>query len=180
VPLPFAFPVAWLIGLSLAWTARAELTRSEVPLVLARPFVVATAFAAIVFGPVLGYFVALHGDWSYLYVVRWSRVPSAVDLALVVLAAAQVPLAFAVATPWAMAKRGSTLLRLSAVFAVVLAIGCIVAARRLGASGTYAQFHGDFGSAPIGKGPLGRGVLLSWVALLAGWVWSLNVLRKHE
>lgn len=166
--------------MSLAWTARGELARSEVPLVLARPFAVATAFAAIVLAPVLAYFVALHGDWAYLYAVRWSRVPSAVDLLLVTLVAAQVPLAFAVASPWAISKRGSLVIKVCAGVAIVLAIACALSARRLGSSATYAQFHGGFGVAPIGKSPLGRGVLLSWVALLAGWGWSLYVLRSRE
>lgn len=178
MPLPLAFPVAWLIGLSLAWTARAELARSDVPLVLARPFLVAAAFGAIVFAPVVGYFAALHGDWAYLYAVRWSRVPSAIDLVLVALAAAQVPLAFAVATPWAVAKRGTLVLQVSAVIAFALVIGCAVAFRRLASSATYAQYHGGFGTAPIGKGTLGRGVLSSWIALLAGWGWGLHVLRS--
>ena len=40
--------------------------------------------------PSSGYFVAFHGDWSYLYVVPWQRVPSAVDLGLVLLAGAAV------------------------------------------------------------------------------------------
>src|SRR5258705_10681645 len=98
MPLPLALPFALACGLTLAWVARAELARSEVPLVLARPFLVALGLGAIVFAPVVGYFVALHGDWAYLYLVRSGRVPSAVDLLLVVVAALQVPLGFAIAT----------------------------------------------------------------------------------
>lgn len=178
VPLLLALPVAWLIGLSLAWSARAELARSEVPLVLARPFLVAAAFGAIVLGPVVGYFVALHGDWAYLYVVSWSRIPSAVDLLLVVLAAAQVPLAFAASAPWAAAKRGALVVRVSAAVVVLLVVLAVVLFRRLAASATYAQFHGGFGTAAIGKSSLGRGVLSSWTALLAGWGWAVHVLRR--
>ena len=178
VPLPLALPLAWLIGLSMAWSARAELARSEVPLLLARPFLVAAAFGAIVFGPVLGYFVALHGDWAYLYVVRWSRVPSAVDLLLVTFVAAQIPLAFALTAPWAAAKRGPLFIRTSAVVLALLAVLCVVFFHRLAASATYAQFHGGFGTAAIGKSSLGRGVLSSWTALLAGWGWAIHVLRR--
>lgn len=178
MPLAVALPVAWLIGMSLAWAARGELARSEVPLVLARPFVVATAFAALVLLPVVGYFVALHGDWAYLYLVRWSRVPSALDLVIAVAVAAQVPVAFAVAAPWAMAKRGSTVIKACAGVAIVLAIVCAVSGRRLATSATYAQYHGGFGTMPIGKSPLGRGVLSSWVALLAGWAVSVHGLRS--
>src|SRR5262245_26570628 len=109
MPLPFAVPIGLLLGMSLAWLARVELARSEVPLVLARPFLVAVGLGAIVYAPVVAYFVARHGDWAYLYLVRFSRIPSAVDLALIILAAAQLPLGFAVATPWAIAKRGPAL-----------------------------------------------------------------------
>jgi hypothetical protein len=178
VPLLLALPVAWLIGLSLAWSARAELSRSEVALVLARPFLVAAAFGAIIFGPVVGYFVALHGDWAYLYLASWSRIPSAVDLVFVVFAAAQVPLAFAVSAPWAAAKRGPVVVRASAAVLFVLVVLCVVFFPRLAASATYAQYHGGFGTAVIGKSSLGRGVLSSWAALLAGWGWATYVLRR--
>jgi hypothetical protein len=144
--------------------------------VLARPFLVASAFAMLVFAPVVGYFVALHGDWAYLYLVRWSRVPSAVDLLLVVLVAAQVPLAFAVSASLAMAKRGSVLMTAGALLALALVVLAALSFRRLASSATYAQFHGGFGAAPIGRGSLGRGVLTSWVALLAGWGWAVRVL----
>jgi hypothetical protein len=178
MPLPLAFLVGLLIGMTLAWVARAELARSEVPLVLARPFLVALGLAAIVFAPVVGYFVALHGDWTYLYLVRWSRVPSAVDLLLVVLAAAQVPIGFAVATPWAIAKRGTRLLQVSAAIAGVLVVLGAVCLGRLSVSASFAQYHGGFGGTPIGLSPLGRGTLLSWVALAIAYAWSVHALRS--
>jgi len=177
VPLPLAFLVGLLLGMSLAWLARAELARSEVPLVLARPFLVAAGLAAIVYAPVVGYFVALHGDWTYLYLVRWSRLPSAIDLTLTLLAAAQIPLGFALAVPWASARRGPALLKAGAVILGLLLLATALSARRLAVSGTYAQVHAGFGTAPLGKTPLGRGVLLSWVAILAGYGWSARALR---
>jgi hypothetical protein len=106
VPLPLALPVAWLIGLSMAWSARNELARSEVHLLLARPFLLAAAVLSII---------------------------------------------------------------------VLLAV---VFFGRLVSSATYAQFHGGFGTAAIGKSSLGRGVLSSWTALLAGWGWAIHVLRR--
>ena len=177
MPLPLALPIGLLIGMSLAWLARVELARSEVPLVLARPFLVAAALGALVYAPVVAYFVAMHGDWSYLYLVRVSRIPSAVDLTLVMVAAAQVPLGFALASPWAMAKRGPALLKVGVVVAALLFAGCIVAARRLAVSASYAQFHAGFAVMPLGKTSLGRAVLLSWVVLLAAYGWSVHVLR---
>lgn len=179
MPLPFALPVGLILGMSLAWLARAELARSEVPLVLARPFLVAAGFGAIVYAPVVAYFVAMHGDWAYLYLVRFARVPSAVDLALVLLAAAQVPLGFALATPWAIAKRGPALLEVGAALALIVVVLSVVLSRRLGTSASFAQYHGGFGVMPIAKTPLGRGVLLSWVSLLAAYAWSARALRSR-
>ncbi len=177
MPLPLALPIALLFGMSLAWLARVELARSEVPLVLARPFLVAAALGAIVYGPVVAYFVAMHGDWAYLYLIRFSRIPSAVDLSLVLLAAAQVPLGFALASPWAIAKRGPALLKVGVFIGVLLLVGCFLAHRRLAVSASYAQYHGGFAVMPLGKTPLGRAVLLSWAALLAGFGWSVHALR---
>lgn len=177
MPLPLALLIGLLVGMSLAWLARVELARADVPLVLTRPFLVAAALGALVHAPVLTYFVTMHGDWAYLYLVRFSRIPSAVDLVLVCLAAAQVPLGFAVASPWAIAKRGPALLKVGALLGALFAVACIVAARRLSVSASFAQYHGGFGVVPLGQSPLGRGVLLSWVAIVAGYGWSAHVLR---
>lgn len=180
MPLPFAIPLGLLIGMTLAWVARVELARSEGPLLLARPFLVALGLGAVVFAPVVGYFAALHGDWAYLYLVRWSRVPSAVDLFLVLVAALQVPLGFAIATPWAIARRGTRVLQVSAGIATALVIASAVFARRLAVSASFAQYHGAFGAVPIGRSPLGRGILLSWIALALAYGWTVQVLRSRQ
>jgi hypothetical protein len=180
MPLPLALPVGLLLGMTLAWLARAELARSEVPLLLARPFLVALAFGAIVFAPAAGYFAARHGDWTYLYLVRWSRVPSAIDLLLVVIAGLTIPLGFALATPWAIARRGARLFQVAGGVALAVVIASALLARRLGVSASFAQFHGGFGSAPLGRSPLGRGVLLSWIAVAFGYAWSAYVLRSSR
>ncbi len=180
MPLPLAIPVGLLLGMTLAWLARAELARSEVPLLLARPFLIALGLGGVVFAPVVGYFAAWHGDWAYLYLVRWSRVPSAVDLCLVLVAALQVPMGFAIATPWAIAKRGTRLSRVMAIIGGLLVIGCAVSARRLSVSASFAQYHGGFGGLPVGRSPLGRGILLSWVALAIASAWSVHALRSSR
>jgi hypothetical protein len=53
-----------------------------------------------------------------------------------------------------------------------------VFARRLAVSASFAQYHGGFGGVPIGRSPLGRGILLSWLALAAAYAWSLHALRS--
>ncbi len=177
MPLPFALPVGLLLGITLAWLSRVELTRADAPLLFARPFLVALGFGALVFAPVVGYFAALHGDWSYLYLLRWGRVPSAVDVILVFFAGLQVPLGFALAAPWAIAKRGTLFAQVSGALLALLAIAFAICARRLEVSGSYAQYHGAFGTAPVSRSPLGRGILLSWLALSLAFAWSIHVLR---
>jgi glucose-6-phosphate-specific signal transduction histidine kinase len=179
MPLPLALPVGVLLGMALAWIARAELARSEVPLVLARPFLVALGLGLLVFAPVTGYFVALHGDWAYLYLVRSGRIPSALDLVFVLACGASVPAGFALATRWAIQRRSTALLQASAAVLALTILATAILAGRLGVSGSYAQVHGGFGTVPLGKSPLGRGVLLSWIALATAYTWSAWVLRRR-
>jgi hypothetical protein len=51
-------------------------------------------------------------------------------------------------------------------------------ARRLAVSGTYAQFHGDFGTQPIGTSPLGQGVLVMGAILVLAVAWTARSLAR--
>jgi hypothetical protein len=186
MPLPFAPLVGWLIGLALALAARQDLSLSQSPLAGARegaarvprPVGLAVAFAALVYTPVVAYFAAFHGDWSYLYLVRWHAIPSALDLILILAASATIPLATAVALS---ALRGATrrraLLRLAAVPALGALALAILASRRLATSATYTQYHGGFGAEPLTSSTLGRGVLLAALVLAAGLAWTIRASR---
>jgi hypothetical protein len=164
--------------MALAWGGRVELAQTDEPLVLSRPFAVVGGLAVFLYAPVVAYFAALHGDWAYLYFVPWRKIPSAVDLALVLVSVASVAGGFVIAVPSAIAKRGEHLTRLAAIPAVLAIVIVVLGARRLGVSASYAQFHGDFGTLPIGRSTLGRGVLASWIALSAGVFWALRALRR--
>ena len=111
MPLPVAPLVGWLLGVWLAWAAREDRPADDRPLLLSRPLLVSVALAAFVFGPVVGYFNAFHGDWSYLYVVAWHRVPSAIDLVLVLLASATLPFGLAAGRAAARVGRSGLLVR---------------------------------------------------------------------
>lgn len=179
MPAPFALLVGLLIGMTLAWISRSELARSEGPLVLARPFVVTTSLAALIFAPIVGYFLAFHGDWSSLYLVRYFyRIPSALVLAFVIFAALQIPIGFAVAAPLARSKQSSKLAVVVGILLILLVLGSALLSRRLGSSASFAQFQGGFGTIPIGKSPLGRGVLLAWTVLTMAYAWAVHVLRS--
>jgi hypothetical protein len=178
LPLPFAPLVGLLLGLGLAWASLAELSRDEGPLVASRPFAIVVAFAALLYMPAVGYFVAFHGDWAYLYVVAWHSVPSAVDFALVLVSGATLPIGFLLSAPL-LRKR-----KLAPVAALAIASGAsslallALSAKRIALSATYAQFHGEFGTEPIASSALGRGVLFMIIVLALGAAWSARALTS--
>ncbi len=178
MPIAFAPLLGVALGAVLAWVAAPELARIDGPIVASRPFAVVTAFAAIVWLPAVGYFVAFHGDWSYLYLVPWQRVPSAIDLGLVLLAAAAVVGGFWAAVAPVRKRRSGALAAMVVAPGALAAAGLTVAAHRLAVSGTYAQFHGDFGTEPIGASALGRGVLLMAIVLVLGVAWTVRALLR--
>lgn len=180
MPIPLAIPVGVVLGMALAWTARAELGRSEVPLLLVRPFLISLGLGALVLGPVVAYFASWHGDWAYLYLAPRARIPSAVDFLFILLSALSLPGGFALAAPWAVARRGSRIFQVAAALSAVVVIVAALSRQRLGVSATYAQYHGGFGILPLGQSPLGRGILLSWSAIALAYAWSFHALRSSR
>jgi hypothetical protein len=176
VPIPFAPLVGFVLGVVLAWVAREDFAHDEGPLIASRPVAVATAFAILVYAPIVGYFVTFHGDWAYLYVWAWNRIPSAVDLALVLLSGASIPAGLMASSYAARTKKLGTLVWFGAAPTVFAAGLFAWSARRLSVSATYAQFHGDFGTEPIASSALGRGVL--WMAIVGalGITWTIRSL----
>jgi hypothetical protein len=178
VPIAFAPLLGLALGALLAWVAAPELARVDGPVVASRPFAVVVALAGLVWVPVTGYFVAFHGDWSYLYVVPWQRVPSAIDLGLVIVAGASVVGGFWASVKPVRTRKSGPLIAMVVAPAAVSVIGLTVAARRLGVSGSYAQFHGDFGTEPIGSSALGKGVALMALLLALAIAWTVRALLR--
>jgi hypothetical protein len=178
MPIPFAPLLGFALGALLAWVAGPELGRDDGPIALSRPFAVVGAFAAFLWLPIVGYFVAFHGDWSYLYLVSWRRVPSAIDLGLVLLSGVAVPGAFWLAVrPVRKRRLGPIVVMVVAPGAIAL-VGVALTIHRLAVSGTYAQFHGEFGTEPIGASVLGKGVLLMGAVLTLGLAWTVRALVR--
>jgi hypothetical protein len=178
MPVAFAPLVGLALGAAFAWIAAPELWSAQGPIVTLRPFAIVVAFAAFVWLPTVGYFVAFHGDWSYLYVVPWRRIPSAVDLGLVLFSAGTVVLGFSLAVRPVRKRRFGPV---AAMLVVPLAFalgGVSLSTRRLAVSATYAQFHGDFGTQPIGSSPLGKGVLVMGGLLVLAVFWTVRSLAR--
>jgi hypothetical protein len=174
MPVLFAPLVGLVIGVVLAWVSAFELAKDDGPVALSRPFAVTAAFAAFVYTPAVGYFAAMHGDWSYLYWIAWHRVPSAVDLALVLVGGASVIGGFFAAVPLVKKRRSGAVGAMAALPAAVVLAALVLTARRLGTSATFAQFHGDFGTEAISQSALGRGVLWMGIVMVAGIAWAVR------
>jgi hypothetical protein len=178
VPLPLAPLIAFCLGVALAWVAGPELGRDDGPLVASRPFALAVAFALLVYTPIVGYFVAFHGDWAYVYAVAARQIPSAIDLGLVLASGGTVVLGLAVAAPQVRKRR------LGAIVTMIVAPACValallaLTARRLSVNATFAQFHRDYGGEPIAESALGRGVLVMAVLLTVGVAWCVRAIGQ--
>jgi hypothetical protein len=178
MPIPLAPLIGLALGAGMAWVAGPELARDDGPIPLSRPFLLVAAFAMLVWLPAVGYFLACHADWSYLYMVPSQHVPAAVDMALGLLAAASVAGGFRLAAPAVRRRRAGPVVALVLVPAAVSAVTCVLAAGRLAVSGTFAQFHGDFGTEPIAASTLGKGVLFMGAVVAVGVVWVVRALLR--
>jgi hypothetical protein len=176
MPLPLAALVALALGALFAHVARSELAQSDA-LLMSRPMGIVTGFAALVYAPAVGYFAAFHGDWAYMYLAPWRRIPSAVDLVLVAACAALVPAGFLIAAPFARAKRRSAVMAsigVPAALATLLALAC---EHRLATSATFVQYAHDFGTRPMSSTALGRAVLWAILVATASTLWAVRLLR---
>jgi len=177
VPLPLAALVALSVGALFAHVARAELSQGE-PLLSSRPLAIVAAFAGLVFLPAVAYFAVFHGDWAYMYFVAWRRVPSAIDLAVVLACTALVPAGFAIAAPFARTKRREIVMAMIATPAALAAILAIVFQHRVGTSATFAQFKHGFDTEPVARTALGRAILVAVAITTGAALWGVRLLRS--
>lgn len=177
MPLPLAALVALALGTAFAWLARAELAHEDGPLLSSRPFAIVFAFALFVYAPIVGYFTAFHGDWAYLYLVSWRKVPSAVDLAAVLGCGALVPVGFTLAAPFARGRHLTITLAMLGLPLAAAGVLALLAQHRLGVSASYAQYQGHFGVVAISEAALGRAVLVALTTVGAATAWCARLLR---
>jgi hypothetical protein len=177
-------PVAPLLGIALgalfAWAAADELAKGREFGLGSRGLVISALFGLLVLAPISGYFLSLHRDWAFAYLIDTRGLPDFVDPALVLLAAASVPAGFALAASGARSRHSATVAKMLGA-ALALAAGFVfVTARRLSVQATYAQYHGDFGTEPVAGSTLGYGLLAMAVLLLVGTLWTLHSLSQSS
>ncbi|MCC6555516.1 MAG: hypothetical protein IT372_21355 [Polyangiaceae bacterium] len=134
----------------------------------ARTLSLAALFSVLVFTPICAYFLVFAPDWSFAYLVDTRRIPSAVDLVLLLIDAASVPAGCFAAARLSDRRslRASALLAGAPLGAALLAV--LVLSRRLAIDANFRQFHGDFGTHPVAGGPLGYALLWMNGLLAAG------------
>ncbi|WP_437726856.1 hypothetical protein [Sorangium sp. So ce861] len=189
--------VGFALGALLAWFSAAAphrpgaLRAAEPRLAsgaLDRPLALVCLFAVLVFAPVCAYFLVFAPDWSFAYLVDTRRIPSAVDLVLLLLDAASVPAGFVAAQRFAASAGGRPTaqrsIRALAVFAgaplAIALVAVLALSRRLALDGTYRQVEGDFGVHPLAGGPLGYALLWMHTMLAAGFAVTVSALLRRE
>lgn len=177
MPIPFAPFFGLIAGILCALLGHDELRRHDGHAVTSRPFLLACAFSAMVFMPAVAYFVAFHGDWAYLYLFPWKRVPSALDLVIVLGSGATVPAGFVLAATLQEVQGRRAVLPLALLPALLLGSAATLLRHRLFVSATYAQFRGGFGAEPALTSTLGRSLFFMLVVLSFGFAYCLYSVR---
>lgn len=177
MPLLIALPFGLCLGVAFAWLARRELRRVTNELG-SQGLAIAALFSLFVLSPVCAYFLAFEPDWCLAYLVDTSQASPALTPALLLLSLVTVPAGFLLGRT--LLERGgdeTTLLRALSAGAVVTLGSVMLGLRRFAVQGSYAQFHGDFGTQPLAGSSLGYAILLLGFWLTAGLgfaVWNLR------
>jgi hypothetical protein len=179
VPVLVALPFGLSLGVGFAWAARRELRRVATR-EGSRGLGVAVLFAICVFAPICAYFLAFEPDWCLAYLIDTARTSAALVPALLLLQVTTIPVGFLLGD--ALIRRGdeTNLLRVLGAGAVVTLGGVMLGLRRFAVQGSYAQFHGDFGTQPLAGSSLGYAILLLGFWLAAGLVFALWNLQRLD
>jgi hypothetical protein len=179
MPVLVALPFGLCLGVSFAWLARRELRRvtSEVG---SRGLAVAAMFGLLVFSPVSAYFLAFEPDWCLAYLVDTSQGTPALTPGLVLLVLATVPSGFLLGRLLLGRGDEASLLRVLLALVIATLATLMLGVRRFAVQGSYAQFHGDFGTQPLGGSSLGYAILALGFWLTAGLVFAVWNLRRLD
>ncbi len=178
MPIPHLLLVNLLLGSLCAWSGRSVVRLAS------RSAIVSPYFATLLLGelflmvPLGSYLYLFYPDWSWAYLVSAPRVPSAV----VVLVLLGYPLAAVSGYLGAVAacRAGQDRVVMSALgtgTGIVL-IAILLTWGRIGAVGTYEQYHRAFGLRALHSSGLGAFLLASLVGLGFAWTFALVRLRR--
>jgi hypothetical protein len=180
MPVVVALPFGLSLGVAFAWLSRRELRRVTSSTPGSQGLWISVLFGLLVYTPICAYFLAYEPDWCLAYWVDTSQASAAVVPGLLLLELVSVPGGFLLGR--LLLTRGDDAGLFRALSAcLVLTLGALMLGlRRFTVQGTYAQFHGDFGTEPLAGGSLGYAILLLgfWLAAGLGFaVWNLRRLN---
>jgi len=178
MPVLIALPFGLCLGVAFAWLARRELRRGTTGERASLGLAISTLFGLFVLVPICGYFLAFEPDWCLAYLVDTARASPALTPALLVLELVSVPSGFLLGR-LLLERAGdeASVLRVLLAGAVLTLGAVMLGLRRFAVQGSYAQFHGDFGTQPLAGSSLGYAILLLGFWLTAGLgfaVWNLR------
>jgi hypothetical protein len=177
--LPVVAPLTgFALGVAFAWVASDELARAANSVVGTRSLVIVTVFSVLVQVPIIAYFLILAQDWSLGYLVEGGRLAAALGMGLLLLAGVSTPLGFRVAARPAAARNVRAMVGLAAVPALAATALVTFLLPRLSVFGTFAQFHGDFGTRPVAGSFVGTALLWMHAVLIGAVVWTVRSLRR--
>jgi hypothetical protein len=178
MPVLVALPLGLSLGMSFAWAARRELRRATTRQLGSHGLGVATLFGLLVFTPISAYFLAFEPDWCLAYLLDTAQVSAALVPALLMLSLVSVPAGFLIGGRVLSRGDDAGLLRVLGAFAVLTLGAIMLGLRRFAVQGSYAQFHGDFGTQQLAGSSLGYAILLLGFWLTDGLGFALWNLRR--
>ncbi len=180
MPVFVALPFGLSLGMAFAWAARRELRRVTSRGIGSRALGVASLFGLLVFAPVCSYFLAFEADWCLAYLLDTGRASPALVPTLLLLELITVPGGLLLGS-WLLQRYDEpALLRALGAGAVATLGAVMLGLRRFAVQGSYAQFHGDFGTQPLAGGSLGYAILLLGFWLTVGASFALWNLRRFD
>ena len=180
MPVLVALPLGVTLGATFAWASRQELRRATARESSTRGLSVATLFSLFVFAPVCGYFLAFEPDWCLAYLVDMAQASAALVPALLLLELVSVPAGYLLASKLVKGTDEGALLRLLGLGFVLALAAVMLGLRRFAIQGSYAQFHGDFGTQRLAGSSLGYAVLMLGFWLAAGLAFALWSVRRFD
>ena len=178
MPLPLAPLFAALVGLTFGLVGRDEIRRSNAAATALRGFSVVGLVSLFVLMPAVAYFVAFYPDWSYAYIAPAARVPSAIDLLLVLAIGAIPSLTYA----WVVGALRRHAVRIVIRVAITLVTAAVVVGAvlspRLLVSATTQGYADAVEVVPLGGTSLGVSIFWIDACLAAGTIWAARKLRQ--
>lgn len=172
--------ISLLTGIGFAWASADELSRSGKGAVGSRGLIVAILFGVALPAPAVAFFLTVAPDWSWAYLISPGEFSRGLEFGVTLISGAAPPVGFLLCADAAAARRFRPVARLAAI--PMTAIAALLAAftPRWAVYATYSQYHGSFGTRPLGGSWLGYALLWSVFVLAAATLWTLQALIRSS